>query len=143
MYDWSEHWKVLVGVVYLNRAGYTVIPAAGLLYADDSLKVELVFPRPRIAWRIDGDCDVCDQRWLYVMGELGGNIWAIRQEDGTPDTLAYSDYRLLLGYEHKVIGGLSRYVEIGYVFGREVEFGNFADDIPVNDSLLLRAGVGF
>ncbi|QDU90037.1 hypothetical protein Pla175_34360 [Pirellulimonas nuda] len=143
VYDWSEHWKVLVGVVYLNRAGYSVIPAAGLLYADDALKVELVFPRPRIAWRLDGGCPPCDERWVYLLGELGGSVWAIRQEDGTPDTLAYSDYRFIVGYEHKVIGGLSRYLELGYVFGRQVEFDNYPNDIPVNDSILLRAGIGF
>ncbi len=46
IYEASETWKYIIGVVYLNRAGYTVVPAVGATYTTDDFKLDLVFPPP-------------------------------------------------------------------------------------------------
>ncbi len=46
---------------------------------------------------------------------------AIRNGDKSASP-TYNDFRILLGIERKVAGGLSRRVEVGYVFGRELEY---------------------
>lgn len=141
IYQWDERWKAILGVVYLNRAGLGVLPAVGLLYATEDTKIDLVFPRPRVGWRVGGG-DPNDQTWVYLSGELGGNLWAVRDATGGQDTLSYSDYRVMLGYERKLIGGVSHTAEFGYVFGRLLEFQN-EEETAVNDSVVARIGLSY
>ncbi len=139
IYELSPEWKGIVGVVYLNRAGASIIPAAGLQYDTPDVKYDLVFPRPRAAYRIwyDGGTPGMNERWVYVMAEFGGGIWAVERASGASDTLSYSDYRLLIGTERKIVGGLSRKFEFGYVFGREFEYDS-GPAVDLDDTLLVR-----
>ena len=61
----------------------------------------------------------------------------------TQDLLTYRDFRVLVGYQRKIIGGLSRRFEVGYVFGRELEFDSATPDVSLDDSLFLRAGLTY
>ena len=75
---------------------------------------------------------------------LGGVVSAItRAATGTPDTITMRDFRILLGYERKIIGGLSSRCEFGYVFGRELEFAGGAPDVTLDDTLFVRAGFSY
>ncbi len=143
VYEWSPTTKVILGVVYLNRAGASVLPAAGLfINPNESTKLELLFPRPRVAWRLEPfSTPGVDERWLYVAGEFGGGVWAIQDPDGADDVVTINDYRLLLGIERKVPGGLGHRFEVGYVFGREVEFDSATPDYDPSDTVLLRYGI--
>jgi len=146
VYESSPRTKWVLGVAYLNRAGASVLPIGGVIYQPSpDLKWELVVPRPRIAWRVPGcNSDCGDERWLYVAGEFGGGVWAFEVPGtSTLDLLTYRDYRVALGYERKTIGGLSRRVEIGYLFGRELEFDSSTPDTTLDDSLYVRAGLTF
>jgi len=136
--------KWIVGVAYLNRAGATVIPVAGVIHEPASdVRWELIFPRPRVAWRLQGSVRN-DERWVYLGGEFGGGIWSIaRRSTGELDELSYRDLRLLVGYERKLIGGLSRRFEFGYVFDRGVEFASAAPDVSLDDALFARVAVSF
>jgi len=141
IYELSSQWKGILGVVYLNRAGYSVVPAAGLTYDRGDLKLDLVFPRPRIAWLMPGCSPTgSEQKWLYLMGELGGNVWAVNRTTGAEDTLSYSDIRLILGFENKVIGGMSSRTEIGYALNRELEYDSQGFESELDDTLFLRFG---
>lgn len=143
IYELTSCWKGIIGVVYLNRAGYSVVPAAGLMYDRGDLQVDLVFPRPRVAWLLPGSTPKgANQDWLFVQGELGGNRWAV-QRAGVPggaDGLSYGDLRLMIGYENKVIGGVSQRWELGYAFGRELEYDSDNFDTDLDDSLFVRGG---
>jgi hypothetical protein len=141
IYESSPEWKWIMGVLYLNRAGASVVPAAGIAYHTDFVQYELVFPRPKAAWMLPGSTKDVDERWVYLLGEFGGGVWAIeRPESGTPDTLQLQDYRIILGYENKVIGGLTQRYELGYVFGREMEFDSATPDVSLDDTFLVRVG---
>jgi hypothetical protein len=79
-----------------------------------------------------------------VLGEFANAAWAFEQSDGDPDVLAYRDFRAIIGLEHKVVGGISSRVEIGYVFNRDIKVASISgDDISLDDSLLLRAGISY
>ncbi|MBX3426992.1 MAG: hypothetical protein KF688_15045 [Pirellulales bacterium] len=144
VYESSPAAKWVLGVVYLNRAGASVLPAAGVIYAPhDDFRLDLIFPRPKIAWRLAGSV-LEDERWVYLGGELGGGAWSItRPSTGTLDFLNYRDLRVLAGYERKLIGGLSRQFEFGYVFARELEFNAPAPDVALDDTLFARVGLKY
>ncbi|HMO87107.1 MAG TPA: DUF6268 family outer membrane beta-barrel protein [Lacipirellulaceae bacterium] len=144
VYESSPTAKWLVGVAYLNRAGASVLPVAGVIFEPrPDLRFEGIFPRPRVLWRL-ADSVERDERWVYLGGEFGGGVWSItRPSSGELDLLSYSDWRVLIGYERKIIGGLSRRFELGYVFKRELEFTSASPDVSLDDTLLLRAGVTF
>ncbi|MEM6799646.1 MAG: DUF6268 family outer membrane beta-barrel protein [Planctomycetota bacterium] len=144
IYELTSHWKGIIGVVYLNRAGLSVVPAAGLTYDRGDFKLDLVFPRPRVAWLLPGSTPTAgDQRWVYLQGELGGNIWAVQRTTVASDTLSYGDARVMIGYERKVIGGLSHRWELGYVFNRELEYDSEGFESELDDALFLRAGLTY
>lgn len=138
--------KWVLGVTYVNGAWAKVVPVAGVVFTpNDDVSYELVFPRPRVAWRLaNSRVPGKDEYWFYFQGEFANTIWAFEQVDGTPDMLAYRDFRVLVGLEHKVIGGISNRIEVGYVFNRDMKIASVsADDISLDNSLLLRAGISY
>ncbi len=146
IYAPSLDWKWVLGVTYVNGGWAKVVPVAGVVYEpNDDVIYELVFPRPRIAWRLPSSpVPGRDEHWLYVLAEFANAAWAFEKSDGTPDVLASRDFRLLMGLERKVIGGISSRVEFGYVFNRDIKVASISgDDISLDDSILLRAGISY
>jgi hypothetical protein len=145
IYESSPEWKWVMGVTYVHGGWAKIVPVAGVVYEpNDDVEYELVFPRPKVSWRLpNSPVPGRDEYWLYGMGEFTNSIWAFEQEDGTPDTFAYRDLRLILGIEHKVIGGLTSRAEIGYVFRRQFKTAGGPGEIDLDDSFLLRAGFSY
>jgi hypothetical protein len=128
-YKLGDEWKLVLGVLDLDREDIQFLPIAGLVYKplDDSMHLDLVFPRPKAAWRLGPNDD--GHLWAYVAGELGGNSYSIQRPGAIHDIVTLRDYRLLVGLEHR---GKKRHacrLEAGWVFGRAVEYvsgiGNF------------------
>ena len=144
-FDWTPTTKLVLGVVYLDRRDVSLLPAAGVIWTPhDDLSFELVAPRPRIAWRFMQCVEPeCVEHWAYVAGEFGGGEWAIRRSSGADDVVTYRDYRIILGVERKVIGGIKSRLEVGYVFGRELEYASATPDFSADDTLMLRIGASF
>jgi hypothetical protein len=144
VYESSAATKWLLGVAYLNRAGASVLPVFGVIHEPSpDLRLDLVFPRPRVSWRTAASA-TGDERWLYLGGEFGGGVWSItRPSSGELDLINYSDWRLLAGYERKVIGGLTRRFEVGYVFQRELEYESTTPDATLDDTLFGRIGLSY
>jgi len=139
-------WKWVLGATYVHGGWAKVVPIAGVVYEpNDDVEYELVFPRPRVSWRLPSSpVPGRDEYWAYVAMEFQNSIWAFEQTDGTPDVLASRDYRLLVGLERKIYGGLSYRAEIGYVFNRDIKVASVSgEDISLDDSVLLRAGVTY
>ena len=142
VYEASPAAKWIFGVVYLNRQDVSIVPAVGVIYRPTPEVIyEAILPRPRIAWRLPGGTiGAGNQRWAYIAGEFGGGIWSIeRPATLTRDLLTYTDFRVLVGLERKITGGLSHRLEAGYVFGRELQFASTTPDVRLDDSLFLRA----
>lgn len=138
--------KWIFGVVYLNRAGATVLPVAGLMIEPEGMprtRLDLIFPRPRFSWQTAASTPE-DERWWYVGGEFGGGIWSItRPSNDEIDTISYSDLRLVVGFERKIRGGLSTRFETGYVFARELDYESDTPDVSLDDTMMARVGVSY
>ncbi len=146
VYEKTPGRKWVLGVVYLNRKNVALIPAVGYIYEPSPrLRWEFIMPRPRVVLRwptVGGPPG--DERLLYAGGELGGGVWSVRRPlTLIQDMVTYNDYRILAGYERKIIGGISRRFEAGYVFGRELQFSSATPDVSLDSSLFLRAGLSY
>ena len=123
-----------------------MLPIGGVIIEPSpDVRWELIVPRPRIAWRLPSSRpNNGDERWFYIAGEFGGGVWSIeRPVSQTVDLLTTSDYRVMIGYERKITGGLTRRFELGYVFGRELEFKSPTPEVTLDDTLFVRAGFTF
>lgn len=141
-WKYSDRLTVAGGVFFLDRDDVNWLPVAGLLWnPNDDWKVELMAPRPRVAWRCSRGEEA--DRWLYVVGEFGGGTWAVRRNSGQDDAATVSDYRAMLGYEQKSPRGTGWWVEAGVVFKRQLKFQSSLTEFDLADTLLVRAGMAF
>jgi hypothetical protein len=143
IYDWvPERLQFVAGVLYLNRENIRVLPAGGLIWTPaDWARFELLFPKPKLAvrWHVGPGFE----DWIFTTAEFGGNTWPIVRESGLTDNVTYLDYRLLVGFERKLDGGAGYRVEVGYVFGRSIEFTSGNGDFDPQDTILLRGGITY
>lgn len=143
-WQWDpERWRAMFGIVYTGRNDLPILPAAGLTWTPTpNWKVEIAFPRPRVAYRLGYEPKVCED-WAYLGAQLGGGTWSIEREPGISDELTLKDYRLLLGWERIGNGRRGFFVETGYVFSREIEFESDDDTTSFPDAWLISGGVTF
>lgn len=136
------------GVYYVNRDEIKLIPAAGLLYRPDPYtRIDLYFPKPKYSkyYRTLGTQDV----WWYVTGDYGGGNWTITRDNGIEESIDINDLRAVLGMEWGpsnalAIGRRSGFLEIGYVFNREVLYRTQqADNFDPDDAFMFRIGIGY
>ena len=134
--------QAVVGIVYLDREDIPALPVMGWVWQPNSLvKMELVFPRPRLAMAVGQNPDTCG--WAYVKGELGGNSWTIERANGAHDVATYRDIRLILGYETPFTAGIAAQLETGWVTSRKLMYESNDPDFTPSDTFLIRAGFCF
>lgn len=143
-WDCSENVRLAAGAIYLDRYDVNILPAGGLIWTpSDDRRFEIIFPRPRLAWRVAESRRA--SQWLYLAGEFGGNQWAVRRDSGANDVVVYHDYRFLAGWERRPAGlGVNWRLETGWVTGRLVEYyiTDTANYRP-SDTFLVRGGVWY
>jgi hypothetical protein len=138
----SPDLQLVLGGVYLAREDIPALPIAGFIWQPSSdIKWELVFPRPRLAFRINGD--VGAPQWVFLKGELGGNSWSIERVGGARDVATYRDIRLIVGYEAILPNGMAANLEVGWVTGRKLMYASDTPNFTPNDTFLVRAGLSF
>ena len=138
-----ERLSLLFGVVYLDRNDLPILPGIGLIWTPDpDWRLDVIFPRPKLARRL---AFIPRERedWLYLSGSLGGRTWAVERLPGISDQLTLRDYRMSLGWERIRDGGGGIFAEVGYVFGRELEYENIPEVESFSDAALIRAGFTF
>ena len=144
IYTWSPTVKLVLGVAYFDRPDANVLPVGGIVWKpNDDVKFELVAPRPKISYRLDHRVEPDATRdWVYLAGEWGGGTWAIRRVSGIDDQVTYGDYRILLGFQRDAFGGPDFRMEVGYVFGRRLEYVS-QPHVDLTPTFLVRGGVTF
>lgn len=142
-YDWYPgQLQVIFGVLYLGRQDVKIMPAGGLIWTpNDRQKYELLFPRPKLAHLIRREARFED--WLYLGAEFGGNSYAIQLPPGTPEIVTLRDYRAYVGLERKLNGGAGIRLEVGYAFGRVIEFASGLPELQADDTAMIRGGIIF
>ncbi len=135
--------QIIAGVVYLDRVDVKILPAGGIVWTPEPDKRwEILFPNPKLASRISnlGNSEV----WWYVAGEYGGGSWTFERTNSASDQFDYNDIRIILGLE--TVGGsrLRTFIEVGYLFEREIVYRNGPpDEFPLTDSMMVRGGLAF
>ena len=145
-WTWNETTKLVAGAAYLDRFDIEWIPIGGIVWTpNEDWQFDLIFPHPRISCRNywGGNLGERMQDWLYLAAEFTGDAWAIRRSDGRDEQVVLSDYRIVLGMERKVLGGVSSRCEIGYVFGRKIEYRSETPDFHPTDTVMLRGGLTY
>lgn len=136
------------GVYYLDRNKIKLLPAFGWLWQPNPYtRADIFFPQPKFAryWRTLGTNDV----WWYATGDYGGDSWTIERDNGDFDSIDINDIRIMAGFEWGQsefirAGRRTGFVEIGYVFDREVIYRrNRGDDFKPDDGFMVRAGIGY
>ncbi|MCR9295120.1 MAG: hypothetical protein NXI32_20575 [bacterium] len=137
-----------LGVIYLDRNSIKMLPAGGLLWQPNpNTRIDFFFPEPKLTSYLTtaGDKDM----WWYVGGFYGGGSWTIRRANSALDSIDINDIRLVLGLEFGRneairLGRRNAFVEIGYVFDRELLYRNSPqDNLDLQDTIMLRAGFGY
>ena len=136
-----------VGVYYLDRLDWKLIPAGGVLWQPNpQTRFDIFFPQPKFAryCRTIGTHDV----WWYLSGDYGGGSWTIeRAGTGASDQVDINDLRVMTGWEwgrSDLIrtGRRTAFAEIGYVFERELIYRSGVRVDP-DDAIMVRAGFGY
>ncbi|MCG6156343.1 DUF6268 family outer membrane beta-barrel protein [Rubinisphaera margarita] len=138
----TETTKWTLGVAATGREDIPILPAAGVIWTPTpDWQIDIGAPRPRVARRIAARGTQGDD-WIYAAGEFGGGTWAV-DRGGVEDELTIRDFRLVLGWERKGKETLNPRFEMGYVFGRKIEYESDDYDFSPGDSLMLRTGITF
>jgi len=149
IYQMSPVWALKGGVTYINRVDVKILPVAGLIWTPDQFThFDITFPNPKLshfAWRW-GNTDV----WWYLAAEYGGGSWEVDNIRG--DGLMNGGQRVDIN-DIRLIGGLEwtggwvgakGFLEIGYVFDREVVFDAAPGfTLKPDDTVMVRGGFAF
>lgn len=131
-----------IGIEYLDRLDIKLFPAVGFfLMPNPNMKVDLYFPRPKIAWRLPNNYNF--EVWGYIGGEYGGGSWTIERLGGFGDQVDINDIRIFAGAEWMGRRRVTGFAEIGYVFERELTYRSLLAPIDIADTFMIRAGLAF
>lgn len=129
------------GIEYFDMDNIGVLPAGGvILQPDEDTRLELYFPRPQVKFRILDDEK--DEVWWYVRGDLIGSAWAMERTTGNADVANLLERRVSIGLEtkSKEEEGHTSFIELGYLFHRELEYRSGVGSRDLGDTLTFRFG---
>lgn len=135
MFHINHSTDVVFGIDYLDRDDIAALPVFGVSLRDvftKGLRVDLVFPRPRI------DYALSEKHRMYLAGLMNGGTWDIEFPNEANHVMTYRDYRLLLGFESADKDGSLSAWEFGYVFGRNLEFRDVAGKTQFDDAFVIQ-----
>src|SRR5262249_49789913 len=138
----SPDMDFVLGAAYLDRVDVKILPVVGVHYRPSpEWDAYLVFPNPKIRKFL---ADVGTTKWYaYAAGEYGGASWTVTRDIGG-DRIDYNDIRVIGGLEFETQTHVHGHIELGYVFDREIVFvSRNPPNFKPNDTIMLRAGVGF
>ncbi len=125
---------LVFGVDFLDRDDVRLLPVGGLLWRPDpALRVELVFPAPRI------DFQLTDSKRLYLRGGLGGGTWSVERDSELDDLATYRDLQVAIGVDSMGSENHWEAFEIAYLFDRRLEYRYGPGDCRFNSTVMLRS----
>lgn len=144
-HDWNETVQGALGVNFLDRQNLPALPVVGLIFRpDERLRLEAIFPEPRIAWRVHAE--ESSEHWLSLSGQIGGGEWAIeRANTDLADVVTYNDYSVVLGFHGYTPRAptTGSVFEIGYTFARDLEYRSNVGNFEPGETLFFRLSHGY
>lgn len=137
-WEYSTEIQPVVGLRYFDRDNLGLLPVAGVIVRpNDAIRIELVYPEPKIAWRVSTDAD--EERWLSLSGRIGGGEWAIERSDtDLADVVTYNDYQLVLAFSTVGNARSISSFELGYVFDRDLEYRSGQGNFKPTETFFIR-----
>jgi hypothetical protein len=135
IYHASDSLDYVLGVDYLSRDDIKILPVFGFSWHSSeipNLRLDLVFPRPRI------DVALNDHSRVYWTARLGGGTWDIEMPGEANDVFTYRDYQVLMGIERFESKNAFNAWEFGFVFGRHIQLRNSLAEANFDESFVLR-----
>lgn len=130
----DENLDLVLGADFLDRADIHWLPVAGFVWCPTtSLRLELVFPQPRIDFQLN------DKYRLYVAGGLGGGTWAVERDSEVDDLVSYRDLRASVGLEQATEPFGWCAWEIAVLFDRDLEYESRVGNYSPNPTVLVRS----
>jgi hypothetical protein len=130
------------GAAYINRVDIQLLPVLGVIWTPNQFThFDITFPNPKLShygWTW-GSTDI----WWYIAGEYGGGTWEI--DDAGDARMDMDDIRAIFGLEWTGgFWGAKGFVEVGYVFNRELVFDAAPDyTVDLDETIMLRGGLAF
>jgi len=132
------------GVTFLDRVDIGLLPAGGVLWQPNPrTKFDIYFPSPKLACYLTtmGNTEV----WWYVNAEIGGGSWTVARPGAGDDTrMDINDWRAGGGVEWTSQTKCRGFVELAYVFNRELVFASGTPaSQDLDDTYMVRAGLRY
>ena len=141
-YRTSPKWMFVLGVQYWDRVNNIIFPYGGVVWnPNERLELRLLFPKSRISYFVGNFGN--GSHWLYAAGEYHVESYQISMPGVSGrEEIQLTDWRLGVGLrsDHS---WYDKYIEIGYVFGRQNIFSGNQPGFDVNNGIMARFGVRF
>ena len=141
-YRTSPKWMYVLGVQYWDRVNNIIFPYGGVVWnPNERLELRLLFPKSRISYFVGNFGN--GSHWLYATGEYHVESYQISMPGVSGrEEIQLTDWRLGVGLrsDHS---WYDKYIEIGYVFGRQNIFSGNQPGFDVNNGIMARFGVRF
>lgn len=135
-------WTAILGVQYYDRVDDVIIPYGGIVFTPNDLwEFRLTFPRARISKFVGNFWG--GSHWMYLGLDYHVEAYQVAVDFSSPrNQVQYEDWRLSLGLrsDHD---WFEKYIEVAWVFDRNIEFKQDLPKIDVGESVLVRAGIRF
>ncbi len=130
----TETVELVFGADFLDREDIRVLPVGGVLWRPDAaVRIELVFPSPRI------DIQLTDTQRLYLRGGLGGGTWAVERDSELDDLATYYDLQVAIGLGTFPCQGSWSSLEIAYLFDRKLQYTSGPGDYHPDATVMIRS----
>jgi len=151
-YRVSPMFSWVLGVGFWDRVNDQWIPYAGFLWnPDPRWEFRIMSPESRISYFMGHFLGY--KTWLYGRAEYNVEAYEVNLETaGVRDVMEVEDWRAVIGIyfdrapgSHHYFGGIGyqKYIEAGWVFNREVNFGKGTPGFEVADGYMIRGGYRF
>jgi len=138
----NEYTVAKFGVEYFDRLDIKLLPAFGLyMNPNPDMKLDLYFPKTKLAHRLPRINNY--DAWGYIGAELGGGSWAIDRANGMKDQADVNDVRAFFGIEWMGNAQVTGFLDLGYVFNREIVYRSATPNLDLSDAMMLRFGFAF
>lgn len=132
-----------LGAAYWKRVDDIVLPYAGLVWTpNDYWELRLMFPKSRISYFLGNWWGAAT--WVYGGVEYNVEAYQIdlTSPGGQAEKIQLSDYRALFGLRSEG-RGVTGFVEVGWVFARDVTFLHGTPGFDINTGFIGRLGLRF
>lgn len=133
---------IVKGMLWLDRQDIKELLMGGVIWTpNDWSRYELIFPNPRIYYRVSQTN--LSEDWIYAGSDLyAGNTWTLHSTGHNSDKLTLREFRAMVGWEHRLHRGVGTFAEAGTLFERRVLLrNNPSEDTHAGSTVYLRFGL--